>query len=214
MNRSIKYFLGIYPFILYQEPASIEWSIQSVNQLLTGRVFSIFLMVFLLGITFFWLVRYLRIGRAVPENDLEDRGERQARDARKTAIESPGSHVVNGASVSLSRGHVSRPPGEFLTRLNEILEDNMSDPEFGIKQLCQSLQVSRSQLHQKVKSLTGKSTSIHIRSIRLQKAKYLLSNHDWNISEIAYEVGFKNPAYFTQVFTKEFGMSPSSFRDQ
>jgi AraC-like DNA-binding protein len=78
--------------------------------------------------------------------------------------------------------------------------------------LCRKIGLGRSQLHNKLKALTGQSTSIYIRAIRLEKAKELLRMTDLNISEVAYEVGFRTPLYFTQVFTEEAGLSPSGFR--
>ena len=72
--------------------------------------------------------------------------------------------------------------------------------------------MSRSQLHRKLKALTGQSASVFIRTIRLEKAKELLRNTDLNISEVAYEVGFRTALYFTQTFTEEMGVAPSVFR--
>ena len=67
---------------------------------------------------------------------------------------------------------------------------------------------SRSQLHSKIKALTGKSTSIFIRTIRLNKAKELLQRGDLNVSQVAIEVGFNNLSYFSRTFTEEFGYYP------
>jgi YesN/AraC family two-component response regulator len=101
---------------------------------------------------------------------------------------------------------------KFLQELHHLLEDHLSEEGFGIAQLCRKMGMSRTQLHHKIKALTGKSTSIFIRSIRLKKAKELLRNSDLNVSEVAYEVGFRTPVYFTQVFTEEVGVSPSRYR--
>jgi AraC-like DNA-binding protein len=72
------------------------------------------------------------------------------------------------------------------------------------------LQLSNSQVYRKIKAITGKSTAVFIRSIRLQYAKELLKNTDKTISEIAYEVGFNNPSWFSRAFKEEFGYTPSS----
>ena len=66
-----------------------------------------------------------------------------------------------------------------------------------------------SQLYRKIKAITEKSTAVFIRSIRLQYAKELLSSHDKSVSEIAYEVGFNDPSWFSRAFKDEFGFSPS-----
>lgn len=102
---------------------------------------------------------------------------------------------------------------DFLRRLNQTLEDNLSNADFGPQQLCQALQISRSHLHRRIKVHTGHSTSRYIRSFRLKRARELLLQSENSISEISYEVGFKSPVYFSQSFTKEFGISPSSFRE-
>jgi len=101
---------------------------------------------------------------------------------------------------------------EFLARLHTTLHEHLSDENFGIQQLCREIGMSRTQLHRKIKALTNKSTSLYIRSIRLAKAKELLRTTDMNVSEVAYEVGFSNPVYFTQVFSEEFGVPPSGMR--
>ena len=102
----------------------------------------------------------------------------------------------------------------FLQKLREILEENLDDEDFGIVQLCRAIGVSRMQLHRKLKALTGKSTSYYIRSIRLHKARELLRTTDLNVSEVAYEVGFRNAAYFSTTFLEEFGMSPNEVRER
>ena len=97
----------------------------------------------------------------------------------------------------------------FIKNVKNIIEENIDDDTFGIQQLCKAIGISRSQLHNKIKSQTGISTSIFIRNIRLQKAKTLLQYSDLNIAEVAYEVGFKDPSYFSRLFTERFGMPPS-----
>ena len=101
----------------------------------------------------------------------------------------------------------------FLQKVNAIIEDQLADSEFGIDQLCQTLALSRSQLHRKLKALTNCTTSSYIRTIRLQKAKTLLETTQLNISEVAYDVGFSDPNYFSRMFLKEFGQRPTGFRE-
>lgn len=100
----------------------------------------------------------------------------------------------------------------FLLKVRNSVEKNLSDENFGIQELCQDLAVSRTQLHRKLKTITGKSTSQVIRSIRMAKAKSLLEASDLNVSEVGYEVGFTNNSHFTQAFKEEFGMPPSYFK--
>ena len=100
----------------------------------------------------------------------------------------------------------------FIQKVQNIIEANINDENFGILELCQTIGISRSQLHNKIKAQTDLSTSIFIRNIRLQKAKALLQYSDLNISEVAYEVGFKDPSYFSRLFTEQFGKSPRQIR--
>jgi AraC-like DNA-binding protein len=72
--------------------------------------------------------------------------------------------------------------------------------------------MSRTQLHRKLKALTGQSTASYIRSIRLQKAKSLLENSDLPIGEIADQVGYKDFSHFSRSFYKEFGTQPNETR--
>ncbi|MEL7118237.1 MAG: two-component regulator propeller domain-containing protein [Bacteroidota bacterium] len=101
----------------------------------------------------------------------------------------------------------------FIEDLKNAFEKYMLDPDFDVTILCKDLQLSRSTLSRKVKALTGRSLSIYLRSLRLQKAKHLLLSSDLPVKSIAYEVGFINPSYFTATYTQEFGESPSQTRE-
>lgn len=79
-------------------------------------------------------------------------------------------------------------------------------------QLSQEAGMSRSQLFRKIKALTGQSPSVFIRALRLERGKELLQTTEMSISEIAYEVGFSTPAYFSDAFLEAFGMRPSQVR--
>jgi len=100
----------------------------------------------------------------------------------------------------------------FLLKVRRSVESNISDENFGITELCDILAISRTQLHRKLKAVTGKSTSYVVRSIRLKKAKTLLQSTDLNVSEVGYEVGYANSSHFAQDFRKEFGQPPSAFK--
>lgn len=116
------------------------------------------------------------------------------------------------APATPSEDKATQQEDAFLQKLRSIIEAHLEEDGFGIPQLCRELGISRTQLHRKLKALTNKSTSQVIRTIRMQKAKYLLEHSALNISEIGYEVGYANPSYFTQEFIKEFGLPPSQFR--
>ena len=74
------------------------------------------------------------------------------------------------------------------------------------------MHMSKIQVYRKLKALIGKTPSVFIRNIRLQKGKELLENSNLTISEIAYDIGFGDPNYFSRTFQKEFGKSPSAIR--
>ena len=99
----------------------------------------------------------------------------------------------------------------FLQKLHEHIQTHLSDAAFGVVQLAMAVPMSQMQLYRKLKALTGKTPSQFIRSYRLRKGLELLRAGELNISETAYEVGFTDPSYFSRVFQKEFGTSPSDF---
>lgn len=100
----------------------------------------------------------------------------------------------------------------FVLQVRDLVESNLDDEDFGIQQICRAVGVSRTQMHRKLKALTGLSSSHFIRSIRLEHAKKLLESSHLNISQVAYEVGFKDPKYFSKTFSAAFGVSPQSWR--
>ncbi|MEN0045895.1 MAG: helix-turn-helix transcriptional regulator [Bacteroidota bacterium] len=102
----------------------------------------------------------------------------------------------------------------LLDRIQAELAANLADEDYDITALCKALHLSRMHLHRKLKALTGKSTSAFINTYKLNAAQALLKDSDLAVSEIAYRVGYKTPSYFTQMFVKEFGLSPSEFRKQ
>lgn len=100
----------------------------------------------------------------------------------------------------------------FLQKIKQLVLTNLDDAEFGNVRLAQKMLLSQSQLFRKLKALTGRSVAVHIRSIRLRKGRELLQNSGSTISEVAYNCGFTDPAYFSRTFSKEFGTAPSSFK--
>ena len=102
---------------------------------------------------------------------------------------------------------------DFILKLRELIEFNLSNSEFGVQQLADEMNLSQMQVYKKLKALTGQTSSQFIRSYRLNVAKKMLKNQDLSISEIAYEVGFSDPNYFSRTFHKEFGGPPGDFRN-
>lgn len=103
---------------------------------------------------------------------------------------------------------------EFKDKLKEIIQKNLGNPAFSIVQICTEMNVSRAQLHRKVKAATGLSTSLFIRQIRMEHAKQLLDTTNLNISQIAYQIGISSPQNFSKYFIETYGVSPSAYRKQ
>nr|WP_186989233.1 response regulator [Constantimarinum furrinae] len=100
---------------------------------------------------------------------------------------------------------------KFLEKIQQIMDNNLTSPEFNVQEFCDLAGMSRMQLHRKLKALTGNSTSEFIRTQRLNMAASLLLNSDATISEVGYAVGFNDPSYFTKRFKDQFGISPSEY---
>ena len=100
---------------------------------------------------------------------------------------------------------------KFLTRINEIIEQNFSNSELSVDFLAEELCISRSGLFAKIKTLANVTPNELIQIGRLKKAAALLSENKYRINEICYMVGFNNPSYFAKCFQKQFGIKPGEF---
>ena len=112
-------------------------------------------------------------------------------------------------SKSLKNNSFIKPELNFLSKVHAIVETNLHDEEFSIQQLCNEIGMSRAQLYRKFNALTDQSLGKFIRSKRLNKAKFLMEIQGLNVSEAAYDSGFKNLSHFSYIFKEEFGFSPS-----
>ncbi|MNS53355.1 HTH-type transcriptional regulator ChbR [compost metagenome] len=95
-----------------------------------------------------------------------------------------------------------------------VIEKNISNSEFSVEELSAEVNMSRVALYKKVLTLTGKTPVEFIKSIRLNRAAQLLEKSQLTISEIAYEVGFTNPKYFTKTFKSAYGILPSAYANK
>ncbi len=100
---------------------------------------------------------------------------------------------------------------QFLKRAVDLVHKNMDDPEFNPQIFGEKIGMSRAGLYNKIKMLTGYSVRDFIISIRLKRSAQLLKESGMTITQIAYEVGFKDPSHFTRAFKKQFGVPPSEF---
>ena len=94
----------------------------------------------------------------------------------------------------------------------EIVEKNISDPQFSVEVMAEQMAMSRANLHRKLKSITGFAPSDFIRNVRLKRAANLLRNQADSVAQIGFSVGFEDQSYFSKAFKREFGVSPSEYR--
>lgn len=101
---------------------------------------------------------------------------------------------------------------EFLRSILVSVEQHMDESEFSVDQLAQDLHISRMQLYRKIKALTGDTPNALVRTVRLKKAAQLLHTRQYNVSEVAYKVGFTDLKYFRERFREQFGVNPGEYR--
>jgi AraC-like DNA-binding protein len=100
---------------------------------------------------------------------------------------------------------------DFVDKTTKLIVEHLSDSEFTIDQLCREMAMSRTLFYVKLKSYTGKSPQDFIRVIRLERASALLRSGR-SVTDAATLAGFDNPKYFSTVFKKYFGVSPSKYQ--
>ena len=102
----------------------------------------------------------------------------------------------------------------FIAKVIALIHEELDNSSFGTSELSFKLRLSESQVYRKLKVITGKSTAVFIRTVRLEAAKEHLQHTDKTVSEIAYAVGFNDPSWFSRAFKEEFGYPPSSINNQ
>ncbi|MBL4663390.1 MAG: response regulator [Flavobacteriaceae bacterium] len=105
----------------------------------------------------------------------------------------------------------SNPEDIFIQKLRAVIEKRLGDSGLKAEDICKDIGMGRSNLYAKLQAITGMSFNIYLRTLRLNKAKILLLDDSLNVSEIAYEVGYNDPKYFSRIFSEEFGVTPSKF---
>lgn len=99
----------------------------------------------------------------------------------------------------------------FEKRVRKVIQENLTDYQFGVEELAREVAVSKSHLSHKLKKETGTPASSFIRRVRLEQAAEMLKNREGNVTEIAYSVGFNSLSYFSRCFKDYFGSSPSEY---
>ena len=120
-------------------------------------------------------------------------------------------HLFQGsqeAEQEIAVSHLEDRDKKFLKQLHTIIQQNLSDSEFSVEDIGKQIGLSRVQLYRKVKAMTGSSVVDLLRKARLVKAKRLLETRSMSVSEVAYDVGFSAPSYFTKCFKEEYGILP------
>jgi signal transduction histidine kinase/DNA-binding response OmpR family regulator len=120
-------------------------------------------------------------------------------------------YAVPGISFSSKQSDQTREDS-FMKRINEFFNQNIDNEEVAISDICEAMHMSRSQLYRKFRALTNRSVNDYFRSFRLHRAKQLLQTSDFNVTQVAFEVGFKNLSHFSKSFVKEFGFAPSQLK--
>lgn len=123
------------------------------------------------------------------------------------------------------RGNVSMPQGgdefdmttnvrdkNFILRANQVIEENMGNPDFDTTFWSKALGISRTRLFSQIKNITGLTPNDYILHLKMNKGLSLLNESTLTIAEIAYQLGFSIPAYFSKCFKKQFGVTPAEYR--
>lgn len=118
--------------------------------------------------------------------------------------------------LKIQPGEIAVTPADelFIKRLLSMIENNLADPDLGVDHLMNEAHLSRSQLHRKLKALTGHSATEFIRTVRLKRAAQLLQQQHGTVAETAYAVGFNSLSYFSKCFQKQFGVAPRDYSGQ
>ncbi|MCB0519034.1 MAG: response regulator [Lewinellaceae bacterium] len=123
-----------------------------------------------------------------------------------------------GVSEGVTSSHTLTSSAEptlddlFIQKIRQTIDEKIDDSSLGVEHLCEAAHLSNTQLFRKMKALTGESPYRFIQKIRLHRAHEMLQATSLTISEIAYELGFSDPNYFSRAFNKEFGVAPSDVR--
>ena len=121
-------------------------------------------------------------------------------------------HFLQEGIFSLDSKDITSIDRKFFERAIKIINEHLSDLSFGVESFASELSIGRTTLYKKLIAIVGEPPSDFIKRIRLSKANELLKIKSGNISEIALEVGFDNPAYFSECFKKQFGVTPSKYQ--
>ena len=167
-----------------------------------------FITIFLLAVAFVMMWRaYVQTNKAIKQ--------RQDLNVEETLFyTNPGSRKLRQV-FETPEEEIPAPRSQdiiFAETLNEAIRKNMSNPNLKMDELGEEIGLSRVQLYRKVKAITGQSPVELLRQMRLQRGYVLLTTTNKTVNEIAFEVGFGTPGYFSNCFKKQFGKYPTDVR--
>ncbi len=123
-------------------------------------------------------------------------------------------HYTNELPTETRYNLSSKIDRKFINEFTSLVENNLSNENFSVDNICREIGISRVQLYRKVKALLGYNVNDYILTVRLHKSKFLLAEKDLSISEVACKVGFSTQAYFSTVFKSKFSITPSEYREK
>lgn len=119
--------------------------------------------------------------------------------------------IPNPELVKATEIDIESADQQFVEKVIKIVEENISNSEFGVDQLCDKMFLGQRQLYRKINVITGLTVSEFIREIRLKRGEQLILKKSGSIAEIAYQVGFNDPKYFSKCFKIQFGVTPAQY---
>lgn len=134
-------------------------------------------------------------------NEIKSRSEMRKRYSREVVIKPSDITVTSADEV-------------FLNKARNLVEENIEDADFGVKELASEVGLSPRQLQRRLRETVDQSPVEFIRSLRLQRAAQLLEGRYGNVSEVAYSVSFTSRSYFAKCFREQFGSSPSEYKSE
>ncbi|WP_448778758.1 two-component regulator propeller domain-containing protein [Bacteroides congonensis] len=122
--------------------------------------------------------------------------------------------IININSLSPSQPQFTPYDEQFMQQVMEYMEEQMGNSELTVDDFAEKLLLSRTIFYRKLKSIIGLAPVDFIRNMRIKRASQLIDNGNFNMSQIAYMIGFSDPKYFSKCFKKQMGMSPSEYKER
>ena len=131
---------------------------------------------------------------------------------RTGTVAKPTGEVVKEKQLNNGQFVLGAADRKFIEDIDLYIRDNLSNPDTSVESMSAHLCISRVQLYKRMISLMGTTPSEYLRAKKIKYAEHLLHSNEYNISEIAYKVGFNNPRYFSKYFQEAYGVTPSQYK--